>query len=86
MAQLPRRDIGMGLSQLETRVLSRQTAAEEFPAVIRHPLNAVEVNFTFRQLVKEDHRPEVDRRNPGRLPFQVKAHQVHYSHQTSEED
>ena len=43
----------MGVSQLEAGFLSRQASAEELSSALRHQLNTVEVNFTFRQLIKE---------------------------------
>src|SRR5204862_7348770 len=64
-----RRHIGMGLSQLEARVLSSQTSAEEFSAVLRHPTKRGRGEFHFSAAGERDYGPEVDCRNTGRLPF-----------------
>src|SRR5436190_13894560 len=61
-----RRHIGMGLSQLEARVLSRQTAAEKFPAVLRHATQRRRGEFHLSAIGERNHRSEVDRRNAGR--------------------
>src|SRR5436853_336130 len=81
-----RRHIGMGLSQLEARVLSSQTSAEEFSAVLRHPTKRGRGEFHFSAAGERDYGPEVDCRNTGRLPFQRESPPSHYSYQTSEED
>ena len=67
----------MGLSQLEARFLSRQASAE--PNFLQHyatQLNTVEVNFTFRQLVKETTAQKWIAETPPGFRFGIKAHQV----------
>ena len=48
-------------------------------------LNTVEVNLTFRQLVKETTAQKWIAQTPEDFRFGVKAHQVHHAHQAAEE-
>src|ERR1019366_2895650 len=43
----------MGLSDMEARLLSGKTCAEKISKFLRIEIETVEVNYTFRQLVKE---------------------------------
>ena len=49
----------MGISKLEAGLLSRKLAQTKFLNFYATKLNTVEVNFTFRQLVKETTDPEM---------------------------
>ena len=66
----------MGVSQLEAGFLSRQACAEKFLQHYATQLNTVEVNFTFRQLVKETTAQKWIAETPAGFRFGVKAHQV----------
>ena len=66
----------MGLSELEARLLSSQACAEKISSHYATQLNTVEVNFTFRQLVKETTIQNWIRETPAHFRLGIKAHQV----------
>ena len=61
---------------MEASVLSREAGPEEVPEFLCDKLNTVEVNFTFRQLVKETTVNEWIEETPAHFRFTIKAHQV----------
>jgi len=67
----------MGVSKLEARLLSSQTGAEKVSRPLRDAASIPsEVNFTFRQLVKETTIQNWIEQTPASFRFGVKAHQV----------
>jgi len=66
----------MGLSNMEARLLSAKLAQKKFLEHYATQLNTVEVNFTFRQLVKETTIQNWIEQTPAHFRFGVKAHQV----------
>ncbi len=66
----------MGVPELEAGFLSRQVAQAKFLQHYATQLNTVEVNFTFRQLVKETTVQKWIEQTPAGFRFGVKAHQV----------
>ena len=66
----------MGIPYLEARFLSAKLPQKNFLKHYSSQLNTVEVNFTFRQLLKETTGQKWIAESPAEFRFGVKAHQV----------
>jgi len=70
------RHFRMGLPELEARFYPEKLAQKKFLNFYASKLNAVEVNYTFRQLVKETTVQNWIADTPEQFRFTIKAHQV----------
>src|SRR5215469_3524318 len=79
-----RRNFGMGLPELEARILSRKTGAEEIPELLHHSPEYGRGEFHVSAAGEREHDSELARGEPRALPFRSEGSPGHYPHQAAE--
>src|SRR5271169_7042613 len=75
----------MGVSNLEARILSRETSSEKIPEFLRLEPECRRSQLHLPPISERDDRPELDRRNPRPFPFHHQSASGSNPHQAPEE-
>src|SRR3981081_1311680 len=75
----------MGLSNMEARLLSRETGAKEVSELLRIETECCRSQLHFPPVGKRDDRPELDRRNPRAFSLHHQSAPGAHAHQAAEE-
>src|SRR5579864_3825904 len=76
----------MGVSELETRLLSRETGAEEIPRPLRNEAEYGRSEFHFPAACQRDDHPKLDAGDAGAFSFRSQGAPGNHAHQTAEGD